>query len=346
MSERVHVYWLNTTDDDPAELASFESAAGTRLHPVARQHLLDSSEHELTPFPRIENHGDYLFGMLFVPSDTTNTKADFDRIVFAISFEQVAVSVAVHSTSSHDWDAVIPTLGSRRTYSGDTAPGGRFLLELLDVVTMKLSDDAVNLERAVHRRTSDLGSGIDLTRSVEPGETEKLTSKSRRRIMETYREHGPILSAVRHEMPAMRAVVAGTSSVLGSLVNDDDRVDIKQDSTTGRRELFSKELEIYLADIYIDAQNLAALLLSVDTSITTTKEFMKQLNDDENVASNRFTGAIASIMLLPTFIVGLYGQNFDDMPETHWHYGYGFSWATIVAVTLFQVWFFRRRKWL
>ena len=77
----MHVYWLNTTDDDPAELASFEAAAGTRLHLVARQHLLDSSEHELTPFPRIENHGDYLFGMLFVPSDTTNTKADFDRIV-------------------------------------------------------------------------------------------------------------------------------------------------------------------------------------------------------------------------------------------------------------------------
>jgi magnesium transporter len=147
-------------------------------------------------------------------------------------------------------------------------------------------------------------------------------------------------------MPAMRAVVTETSAVLGSLVNDDDRVDIKQDTGGARRELFSKELEIYLTDIHIDSLNLATLLQAVDTSITTTKDFMKQLNDDENVASNRFTGAIASIMLLPTFIVGLYGQNFDDMPETHWHYGYGFSWMVIVAVTVFQVWFFRRRKWL
>jgi Mg2+ and Co2+ transporter CorA len=254
--------------------------------------------------------------------------------------------VATHSTSTHDWNAVIPALGTRRTYSGDTAAGGRFLLELLDAVIVRLSEDAVNLETMVHARTSELGSGIDLTQSVEPGETERLTTKARRRIMERYKEHGPTLAAVRHEMPAMRAVVAETSAVLGSLVNDDDRVDIKQDTGGARRELFSKELEIYLTDIHIDSLNLSTLLQAVDTSITTTKDFMKQLNDDENVASNRFTGAIASIMLLPTFIVGLYGQNFDDMPETHWHYGYGFSWMVIVAVTVFQVWFFRRRKWL
>ena len=346
MAHAARISFLNITEDDPAELAAFEAAIGMPLHPVARDHLLDSREHELTPFPRIENHGEYLFGMLFAPSATDNTSADFDRIVFAISFENVAISVATHSTSTQDWGSIIPALGMQRQYSGDTAPGGRFLLELLDVVTSKLRDDAVNLEHMVRQRTSGLGSGIDLTQSIEPGETEKLTSKSRRLIMESYREHGPVLSAVRHEMPAMLGVVTETSKVLGSLVNDDDRVDIKQESETGRRELFSKELEIYLADIHIDAQNLIALLQSVDTSISTTKEFMKQLNDDENVASNRFTGAIASIMLLPTFIVGLYGQNFDDMPETEWHYGYGFSWAAIGAVTLFQVWFFRRRKWL
>lgn len=346
MTGSAAVTWLNMTADDPAELSAFETSIGARLHPVAREHLLDSREHELTPFPRIETHGDYLFGMLFVPSDTTNTKADFDRIVFAISFENVAISVATHRTSTHDWDAIVPALGTQRQYSGDTAPGGRFLLELLDTVIARLSDDAVNLEAMVHARTSELGSGIDLTRSLEPGETERLTSKVRRRIMETYKVHGPTLAAVRHEMPAMRAVVSETSAVLGSLVNDDDRVDIKQETGGTRRELFSKELEIYLTDIYIDSLNLSTLLQAVDTSITTTKDFMKQLNDDENVASNRFTGAIASIMLLPTFIVGLYGQNFEDMPETHWHYGYGFSWMVIVAVTLFQIWFFRRRKWL
>ena len=31
---------------------------------------------------------------------------------------------------------------------------------------------------------------------------------------------------------------------------------------------------------------------------------------------------IASMLLLPTFIVGLYGQNFRSIPELHWGFGY------------------------
>ena len=42
---------------------------------------------------------------------------------------------------------------------------------------------------------------------------------------------------------------------------------------------------------------------------------------------------IASVILLPTFIVGLYGQNFVHMPELHWHYGYAYSWGLIVVTT-------------
>jgi magnesium transporter len=56
--------------------------------------------------------------------------------------------------------------------------------------------------------------------------------------------------------------------------------------------------------------------------------------------------AIASLLLLPTFIVGLYGQNFADMPELRWHFGYGFSWLLIVVTTILQLWYFRRKRWI
>lgn len=127
---------------------------------------------------------------------------------------------------------------------------------------------------------------------------------------------------------------------------DDDAVDIRTDRDGGSRELFSRDLEIFLSDIWIDCRNLVSVLDGLDSSIMTTKEFIKQLNDEENIASGRFTGAIASIMLLPTFIVGLYGQNFVDLPETRWHYGYLYSWGLSVVLTVGQVWFFRRRRWL
>ena len=52
------------------------------------------------------------------------------------------------------------------------------------------------------------------------------------------------------------------------------------------------------------------------------------------------------MVLLPTFIVGLYGQNFVHMPELHWRFGYAWSWAVILATTLVQFVYFRRRRWL
>jgi magnesium transporter len=55
---------------------------------------------------------------------------------------------------------------------------------------------------------------------------------------------------------------------------------------------------------------------------------------------------ISTIMLPLTFIAGLYGMNFDHMPELHWDYGYAFSWALMLVTAIGFVIFFRRRGWL
>ena len=55
---------------------------------------------------------------------------------------------------------------------------------------------------------------------------------------------------------------------------------------------------------------------------------------------------ISTIMLPLTFIVGLYGMNFDDMPELHWKHGYAFAWGLMVLNVFVFVSFFRRRGWL
>jgi magnesium transporter len=54
---------------------------------------------------------------------------------------------------------------------------------------------------------------------------------------------------------------------------------------------------------------------------------------------------VASLLLPPTFIVGLYGQNFVDIPELRWHLGYAFSWTLIIVTTLMQLYWFRRKNW-
>jgi magnesium transporter len=54
----------------------------------------------------------------------------------------------------------------------------------------------------------------------------------------------------------------------------------------------------------------------------------------------------ATIMLPLTFIAGVYGMNFDYLPELHWKYGYFVVWGVMLAVAAGLLLFFRRRGWL
>lgn len=56
---------------------------------------------------------------------------------------------------------------------------------------------------------------------------------------------------------------------------------------------------------------------------------------------------IFSVFFLPlTFIVGIYGMNFDYMPELHWPIGYPLSIAVMLLVTLGIYIWFRKNKWI
>jgi magnesium transporter len=53
------------------------------------------------------------------------------------------------------------------------------------------------------------------------------------------------------------------------------------------------------------------------------------------------------MLLVPTFIVGVYGQNFrHHFPELSWRYGYAWSWSLIIVTTIAQLVFFRKRGWI
>ncbi|MFK7998970.1 MAG: magnesium/cobalt transporter CorA [Polyangiales bacterium] len=55
---------------------------------------------------------------------------------------------------------------------------------------------------------------------------------------------------------------------------------------------------------------------------------------------------ISTIMLPLTFITGLYGMNFDEMPLIHWQYGYETAWAVMIATAAIFFWAGRRRRWI
>jgi magnesium transporter len=55
---------------------------------------------------------------------------------------------------------------------------------------------------------------------------------------------------------------------------------------------------------------------------------------------------IATVFIPLTFVAGVYGMNFEFMPELHWRYGYLFAWMLMIGIGLGFLVFFRRKKWM
>lgn len=55
---------------------------------------------------------------------------------------------------------------------------------------------------------------------------------------------------------------------------------------------------------------------------------------------------ISTIFIPMTFIAGIYGMNFEYMPELQWRYGYFFIWGIMFLVFIVMLIFFKRNKWL
>lgn len=115
-----------------------------------------------------------------------------------------------------------------------------------------------------------------------------------------------------------------------------------------RREspLVSEPVTLYLRDVYdhtiqaIDAveayRDLLAGLLDVYLSSLSARmnEIMK------------FLTIVGTIFIPLTFIAGVYGMNFQNMPELHWRWGYFASLLLMFAVSVVMLIYFKRKKWL
>ena len=60
----------------------------------------------------------------------------------------------------------------------------------------------------------------------------------------------------------------------------------------------------------------------------------------------RKISAGAALVVVPTLIAGIYGMNFDHMPELHWTFGYVWALLLMVGSSVGLLWFFKRSGWL
>ena len=57
-------------------------------------------------------------------------------------------------------------------------------------------------------------------------------------------------------------------------------------------------------------------------------------------------GSFAALFAIPTMVAGIYGMNFNNIPELHWKYGFYGCLGVMLATDLALWWRFKRAGWL
>ena len=103
---------------------------------------------------------------------------------------------------------------------------------------------------------------------------------------------------------------------------------------------------VYFRDIY---DNLYRI---VDASYQYHDMIQGLLDAYLSVVNNRLNetmkrlAAIGAVFAAVTVIAGVYGMNFEHMPELHWKYGYYLALGSMLSVSAGLLWWFRRKEWI
>jgi magnesium transporter len=106
------------------------------------------------------------------------------------------------------------------------------------------------------------------------------------------------------------------------------------------------ELDEYFRDVHDHLKRVAGRtvgfreLLSSALQANLTQVSVRQNEDMRKIS------AWVAIVAVPTMVAGIYGMNFDNMPELHWRYGYPAVLAFIALICATLYWRFRRAGWL
>ena len=119
-------------------------------------------------------------------------------------------------------------------------------------------------------------------------------------------------------------------------------------NTLLRREqpIFSRETHVYFQDVFDHLIRVADTIDTLRDMLSSTMDaYLSVSGNRMNMIMKRLT-SISTILMSITLVAGIYGMNFEFMPELKWKYGYVGSLGSMVLVGLAIYYYFRRIKWL
>jgi len=282
-------------------------AVAARVDPEAIELLAEPAGDGRAVRPLLEGHGSYVLAVLAHPV-TRAGAADVEYLELDVIATRTAV-VTVRKTGHRGGLAPVDGIAAR--VDADASCGGVFHGAVDDA-----ADAFLGLVDGMYEAIDDL-----------EGDVEHLPGPEvRRRI-----------AVLRNELLLARRAASATRGVARRIV--DGRVDV------GRSELFPPEVEARFINTY-------ETLVRVTEELDVARDLLGGLRDyyqakiaeQQNEVAKKLT-VIASLVLVPSFIVGFYGQNFAGEFRA-WYWGIGVSVGLIVTTTLVQVALFRWRRWI
>jgi len=282
-----------------------EAALPSGVDPDVLEALAASAVGGREPRPLIEDHGAYVFGVL-VPIVTLEASPTHQEICFVATADRL-LTVRKGTTNGASFD-----VGSLHAAVHAGSSVGMLVHRLVDDVV----DTYLDLLDAVYAEIDGLEDEIDELRP----------SVVRLR-----------LSDLRHQLLHRRRTVSATRAAIRRII--DGRIDV------GDAELFPPAVERMFADTYDTLVRVTEELdVARDLLAGVRDHLQSKIAENQNEVGKKLT-VIASLVLVPSFIVGFYGQNFDGVFDSQF-WTLGVSVGLIVVSSLVQLALFRWRRWI
>lgn len=183
-----------------------------------------------------------------------------------------------------------------------------------------------------HAIVSSLATRLEASVARIAGDVERLERSVTRGRLREYERMLEGMFQVRHNLQSVRTIAATSREVNARMV-------------TFSRGLQS-ESALWLQDLVDQFDRLKSICDGEKELLQEILDlYQTRVANDLSVLVRRLT-ALGAILVADTLVAGIYGMNFDNIPELHWRYGYPFALGIMGLLSLAMVWYFRRKDWL
>lgn len=154
----------------------------------------------------------------------------------------------------------------------------------------------------------------------------------------------------RHDLSASRGIIEDLYSMKRRLVVLQHHItpllEAVSKLTGGRIPQLCTGMQAYFRDVY---DHLERIVRAIDgrreMTVTAIQVNLGMISLAENEVTKRL-GSVAALFAVPTMIAGIYGMNFQSIPELHYKYGYPICLAVMAAIDVVLWLRFRKAGWL